>query len=156
MIENFYAKKATNNFENQEYIDALDNLTKAIGLEPGNALLHNFRGVVNARCGEFEEAFEDFNQAIKLNNKKPIFFRNRADTLVWDFHDYKGAIEDYDQAIKLNNSDPELFTSRANAKEELKDYKGAVKDHIKAEELEKNNKKELKRKRKKEKENKKI
>jgi len=55
--------------EKKEYKKAIDDFTKAIGLDPNDADNYALRGMVYATTGEYDKAIADYDKAIKLDPK---------------------------------------------------------------------------------------
>src|SRR3989338_6791372 len=52
---------------NKEHDSAIEAYTKAIALDPNDALAYNNRGAAYANKGQYDRAIEDYNKAIALN-----------------------------------------------------------------------------------------
>ena len=89
------------------------------------------RGLIKSQLKLFEEAIEDYDQAITLNPKHAdaYFFRGRAKAKLKRF---KEAIKDYNEAIRLNPKDAYAWCCRGIAKAELKRFKEAIEDYDEA------------------------
>jgi tetratricopeptide (TPR) repeat protein len=89
--------------------------------------------------GDFDQAIENFSEAIKLSPQFNVAFNNRANAYVAK-KDYGRAIEDFNEAIRLNPGHitgvdlPEpfdysiAFTNRGFAYASLNDYDHAIRD----------------------------
>jgi tetratricopeptide (TPR) repeat protein len=89
------------------------------------------QGLEKLQAAKYEDAIEDFGQAIALNPLHEDAYVNRGN-VYRKLGNYQGAIADYTQAIQLNPSFTYLYNSRGNIREELKDYKGAIADYTEA------------------------
>lgn len=53
--------------EAQDWVKAIEHLSKAVKAEPNNADAHNFLGYAYRKTGTFEASFNHYNEALKLN-----------------------------------------------------------------------------------------
>ena len=99
------------------------------GRYQGNDLakVFNNRGIAYRNKGEYDRAFQDFNQAIKLNPQFAFAFNSRG-IAYQSKGQYDCAIEDYDQAIKLNPQFAFAFNSRGLAYQNKGRYDRAFQD----------------------------
>ncbi|MBP5387563.1 MAG: tetratricopeptide repeat protein [Prevotella sp.] len=109
----------------QNYGDAIDDLTTALGIDPNFALAYWQRGVCAAVVNEFNttqgveakikeaNALYDLNKALELIPDDPYIHYDRGN-LYFSQGDYAKAIEDYDAAINGNHL-PEAYYNRGLA-----------------------------------------
>ncbi len=88
-------------------------------------------GVTAHQSAKFQEASENYGQAIKLDPDYAKAYNNRGNAKC-HLRDYQGAIEDFSQAIKLKPDSPEAYYNRGNAKFQLKQYGKAIEDYDQA------------------------
>src|ERR1700733_5844397 len=91
----------------------------------------NYRGAAGVRKGEYDQAIQDFDQALKLNPNSAEAFYNRGRTYARKGDD-SHAILDYDQALRLNPSLANAFYGRGIANTNKGDYDHAVQDYDQA------------------------
>ena len=110
---------------------AIDDTTKAIELDPKNAITWHNRGGAKNELGDYHGAIDDFTKAIKLNPKDAATWNNRggAKNALGNYHD---AIDDCTKAIELDPKKADAWNNRGWAKSELGDYQGAIDDYNKA------------------------
>ena len=101
--------------------------TRAIELNPDNAMAYSIRGVIFYRQKDYNSAISDFNRAIQLNSSDYKNFYNRGLAHV-QLKDYRAASEDFSGAINLNPNDPDSWYNRAICKQRLGDYYGSRED----------------------------
>jgi tetratricopeptide (TPR) repeat protein len=86
-------------------------------------------GLVQMRKGNYRQAIENYNQAIRLNYYSSVAYLNRAyiQTLL---RNNQLALEDYTRAIQLNSnrSISSAYWGRGRVYIGLKDYENAIKD----------------------------
>ena len=90
------------------------------------------RGNQQFKSGNYEAALELYNRAISLENREPIFYSNKAWTLV-KLNRIEEALEVSEQALRLaidNKSEPDLIIKlhlrRAHMYEQMKDLEGQL------------------------------
>ena len=114
--------------EKAEINKLISNLTEKIQLNPNDATIYNFRGLVYTQKEDMNRAFEDFNQAIQLNPNYAEAYCNRGGAYS-NKGSYDQAIADYNQAIQLNPNDEKAYFCRgAVYSDEKGDYGRAIAD----------------------------
>ncbi len=83
---------------------------------------------------KYQEAFEEFDKAYKLDSKDPNIIAFRGESLHY-LKRYQEAIEDYNMALKIQPDYAEVYHLRGLAKYELKDAVGACEDWEQANKL---------------------
>ena len=101
--------------------------TRAIELNPDNALAYSIRGVIFYRQKNYNSAISDYNKAIELNPSDYKNFYNRGLAYV-QLSNYRAALEDFSGAINLNANDPDSWYNRAICKQRLGDYQSSLED----------------------------
>ena len=89
---------------------AIEDLSKAIELDPDNVYSYYNRALINAESGKYEEAVPDYSKVIELDPKHVHAYNNRGSARA-NVDDYKGAEKDFEKAIEL---DPEFTVSYYN------------------------------------------
>lgn len=82
--------------------EAIKDFTKAIEIDPENAVYwHNW-----ACCfwnkGDLEAALEDFDKAVELDPRNPIIFSNRG-LVKWKLGLFEEAIDDYSREMEFGS-----------------------------------------------------
>jgi len=90
---------------------AISDFTKAIELNPKDAIAFNNRGVAHDSLGQHEQAISDYNKAIELNPKYADAFYNRG-IAHRNLGQHEQAISDYNKAIELSPKDAIAFIGR--------------------------------------------
>lgn len=112
---------------------AIKNYSAAIGFKSDYAEAYLSRGVIYASKGEFENAIQDYNTAIKLNphygayNNLGIAYANKGE--------FENAIQNYNTAIKLNPEFAPVYYNRGDAWLHLKEWEKAKADLVTAKKL---------------------
>ena len=120
------------------YAQAVNDLNKAIELDPGYAEAYTNRGIVYDKKGEYDRAIAEFSRAIALNPSDPVKYNNRG--IVYNEKgEYDRAIADFNRAISLNPSDPMnakifnnlglIYLKLGRVKEAEREYKNALKEN---------------------------
>ncbi|MBW4685077.1 MAG: tetratricopeptide repeat protein [Komarekiella atlantica HA4396-MV6] len=89
------------------------------------------QGVNKYEAGKFQEAVEDFTQAIQLDSQNVLAYNRRGDTF-YRLGDYQKAQADSSQAILLNPQDANAYYDRGFSLYELGKYKEAIADYTQA------------------------
>ena len=113
---------------------ALDNIAKAIALEPNNSDLYYNSGLIKEENGEFESAKSDYDKAININPKDASAFYGRANCQA-ELGDSGAGISDLDEAIALNPKNASYYKQRGNFYYQLEKKDEACKNWSKALEL---------------------
>ncbi|MDR2424686.1 MAG: tetratricopeptide repeat protein [Prevotellaceae bacterium] len=126
-----YFDKGFEAYDNGDYEEAIEYLSKAIELDPNKAAIYGLRGEAKYKLSDYSGAIEDFSKAIELGLNEANTYNNRGNAK-YELSDYSGAIEDLSKAIELDPNDARAYYNRGNAKYELSDYSGAIEDFSKA------------------------
>jgi tetratricopeptide (TPR) repeat protein len=110
-----------------QYDLAIEDLTRAIGLEPQFGRHYFLRGAAYIAIGEPDKAIRDLDQSIDLEPNNAGAYNNRG-TAYADKAEYERAVADYEQAIKLRPNFAEAFYNRGRAYHALGDDDQAIKD----------------------------
>ncbi len=106
-------ERARSLFGTGQFDEAQKALDKGISLNPRNAELYYFRGVLYSTLKRFDLALQDMDQALTLNPNSVAYYMGRG-TLYSNQAKYDLAIKDFDQALRY---DPRNESARIN-----KDY----------------------------------
>ena len=103
--------QAKKKMEKGNYQAAIQDLNKAINLNPSLSEAYLSRGVAYSQLGRRIAAIADFNQAIKINPKNAKAYYYRGDEYL-QLRDQGKALQDFNQAIKINPSNPKSYFNR--------------------------------------------
>ncbi len=92
---------------------------------------HNRRGEVRAEVDHQEEALEDFEAAVSLDDTKWRYFHNRGVSHATLGH-YPKAIADFNHTLKMNPTYANAYFNRGELRYEEHDFVGAVGDYTEA------------------------
>lgn len=109
-----YTILGNKNYKNSEYIQAVENYTKAIEYDENNIEALFYRGLCFIRFEKFKDAITDLTKLLQL---KPEFvqaykFRANARVALNTYSQLKEAIDDYTKVINNDSSDGTLFLLR--------------------------------------------
>ena len=113
--------------ESEDASGALEDMTRAIELEPESANRYNSRGEYLDHLGDYAGAIRDLDEAIRLDPGFAIAYNNRGDAHSGN-RDSDAALRDFTRAIELA---PDLFLfylNRANIFRDKHDFQAALDD----------------------------
>lgn len=117
------------------YTDAVKAFSKAIELNPQDAMAYYNRGFAYVSLGNDQQAIKDYSKAIELNLEYAEVYLGRGVAYV-SFGNYQQAIKDCSKAIELNPQLAEPYHIRGLVYVGLGNNQQAIKDFSKAIELE--------------------
>ena len=128
--------------KNQEWDKAVDLLRKATALDhkyaPNLAAVYQQRGYAAATNQQFQDAINDYGEAIKINPEDPRIYEQRA-AVEMKLNDMDKALADYSEASKLKPNEVRYLNYRAYIYELKKDLKNSMADTDRILKLDPNN-----------------
>ncbi|RPH90061.1 MAG: serine protease, partial [Chroococcales cyanobacterium metabat2.561] len=106
-----YVIRGSNYSLQKKYELALDDLNKAMKLNPNYALAYSGRGELYYYQQKYELALADYNHAIEINRNFAEAYNNRG-LLYYDQQKYELALADYSKAIDINRNFAEAYLGR--------------------------------------------
>ena len=106
---------------------------------PDDADLYYYRGDALQKLERYEEARQEYDQAIAVSRQHPgtqlehLYYFNRGNTYLKE-RNYAAARKDYDEALRLNAYHHASYANRGFARYNLKDRPGACADWQQAKE----------------------
>lgn len=100
---NAYADKAIDK--------AIEDFTKAIGLDPNFAIVYGNRGILFEKKGDYDKALQDCNKAIAIDPMDAGFYATRGNALAGKGYSDR-AIQDYDKAISIDPKNANAYFNR--------------------------------------------
>ncbi len=97
-----YFAQAESALDKGNYTDALNDLNRAIELDPKMSSAYINRGILYKNQGDYDAALDDYNKAAELNPSDAVIYINRANLYSDCFGNSDAAINDYTHAIKLD------------------------------------------------------
>ena len=113
---------------------AIEDYTKAIGIEPYSALNYNNRGVAYYKQGKPDKAIEDCTRAIELDPNNDLAYNNRGGAY-YEQGKLDKAIEDFTRAIELDPNNDQAYYNRGGAYYKQGKLDKAIENYTKAIEL---------------------
>jgi tetratricopeptide (TPR) repeat protein len=128
--------------KNQEWDKAVDLLRKATALDhkyaPNLAAVYQQRGYSAATNQQFQDAINDYAEAIKINPEDPRIYEQRA-AVEMKLNDMDKALADYSEAIKLKPNEVRYYLYRSYIYETKGDIKNSLADTEKVLKMDSNN-----------------
>jgi tetratricopeptide (TPR) repeat protein len=128
--------------KNQEWDKAVDLLRKATALDhkyaPNLAAVYQQRGYAAATSQQFQDAINDYAEAIKITREDARIYEQRA-AIEMKLNDYDKALADYSEAIKLKPNESRYYLYRSYIYEMKNDLKNSMADTEKVLKLDPNN-----------------
>jgi tetratricopeptide (TPR) repeat protein len=135
--------------KNQEWDKAVDLLRKATGLDdkyaPNLAAVYQQRGYAAASNQQFQDAINDYSEAIKITPEDARIYEQRA-AVEMKLGDRDKALADYSQAIKLKPDEVRYYSYRSYIYEVNGDIKNSMADTDKVLKLDPKNQEAISRK----------
>lgn len=101
--------------------------SKKIKSEPNDYKNYFERGTASFKLYDYENALNDLNRAIELNNKYSDAYANRG-AVYYALGQIQNAMNDYNIALELNPNSAILFYNRGVMHYELNDINSAIAD----------------------------
>ena len=129
-----HAQLAYQKFNRGDFIGALEEYNRAIGIDSSDANYLLNRGLVKEKLKDYEGSINDFTKAISLKPDYESAWFNRGNVFT-KLNGLEEAIEDYSMAIFYNSKYTAAYYNRALNRNKLGIIKEACEDLKKAEEL---------------------
>ena len=125
------AKRKSEEAEQQRVAAAEDDRKRAAAEARARYSALVSKGNTDSNAGDYNRAIADFNEAIRLDPKSSLAFRNLGDTYT-NIGDHDRAIADYNEAIRLDPNDALALSARGVAYANKGDYDRAIADFNRA------------------------
>jgi len=139
---NKLAREGAEASKNQEWDKAIELLRKATDLDHKYvdelSAVYQQRGYADATNQQFQDAINDYGEAIKLTPQDVRVYEQRA-AVEMKLQDYDKALADYSEVIKLKPNEARYLNYRAYIYELKKDLKNSMADTDKVLKLDPNN-----------------
>jgi Flp pilus assembly protein TadD, contains TPR repeats len=139
---NRFAREGAEASKNQDWDKAVDLLRKATSLDhkyaPDLAIAYQGRGYAFAKNQQFQEAIQDYTEALKLKSNDPRIYEQRA-AVEMKMYDYDKAVADYSELIKLKPNEVRYLNYRAYVYEVRENLKDSMADTEQVLKLDSNN-----------------
>ncbi len=119
-------------YQHGAYDQCISLCNNVILTKPKNAAeVHALRGSAYQKKRSFEQAVQDFNQAVQIDPNLWIPYWSRAN-LAYDTGDLEKAIQDYGEVIRLRPNYADAYGNRGNAYSRCRQFSKALSDHTEA------------------------
>jgi len=126
-----YNDIAGDEFNNENYKEAIKNYDKAFSYLPSITGSYMYRGLSKLYLEDYNGALEDFNKSIELNaSNKADSYNNRSEIKSLNLNDKKGALEDLNEAISIDPNEELYYYNRSILQkgiDKVKDLDSAIK-----------------------------
>jgi len=112
-------------YQRGDYAQALDQIDRALDINPGNGLVWNQRGLTLQRLKRLEQALASYDRALALWPDHPEALCNRGGAL-YELQRFDAALASYDRAIAVRPHYAEAFCYRGSALLKLKRLEDAL------------------------------
>lgn len=131
-----YYKQGTLSLKNNKNKEALEFFDKILELVPKSNFkdLYLKKGFALDNLGQYKEAIDNYNIAIKLDNKYASAYLNKGVSLLKQNKNLE-AIENFDKVIELNPNSSNAYNNKGAALGNLNKYQEAINNYNKAIEL---------------------
>ena len=122
------------NLESRQYDQAISEFTKAIEIDPRDALAYSSRGLAYDLKGQYDQAISDYSKALEINPRDASTYISRGGAYTAKGQ-FDQAILDYNKAIEIDPRNADAYSSRGDAYEKKGQYDQAISDYNKAIEI---------------------
>ena len=126
-----YANAGKIMIDKTEYQKAVDEISKAIDLEPEYNTAYYYRSLAYMNMDEYEKAISDIDKAIKFAPKVFGYFNHRG-TVYLFWKKYPKAIEDFTKALTIEPRNIVSYINRGDAYRLSENYENAITDYTSA------------------------
>ena len=146
---NKLAREGSEAAKNQDWDKAVDLFRKASAMDHKYAdelaTVYQGRGYAFAKNQQFQEAIQDYTEALKLKSNDPRIYEQRA-AVEMKTYDYDKALADYSELIKLKPNEVRYLNYRAYVYEVKDDVQNSMADTEKVLKIDPNNQEAKERK----------
>ncbi len=125
--EAYFNRAAARYAANRDLPKALNDLTTALRLNPGQYQAFRLRGLIHARQGNWAGLRDDCSAAINVQPKRAELYHLRG-MACYQLQDFEAAAADFDLAIQLEPERHESYYNRGLTRRKQGDLAGALAD----------------------------
>ena len=125
---NGYLNKGNAFFDGRQFVQAIDQFTAAIQLNPRFVNAYTSRALAHSLLNQHEQAIKDWDQAIRLEPRTVGLYMGRGFSYRLAGQ-YQRSIQDYDQAIRLNPQISLAYSGRGASYTLQEQYPRAIQDY---------------------------
>jgi len=130
-----YAKRGRDYLMLRKFEDAIEDFTKAIGLNDSLDAAYFGRGMAFARAGELDKGISDLTVFIRRNPESSLAYTKRGVRYIWK-KDFESALKDLTMAVSLDAGNAEAHDDLGVTLAQLGKIDEALKHFLKAKALE--------------------
>ena len=139
---NRLAREGSEAAKNQDWDKAVDLFRKASAMDHKYAdelaTVYQGRGYASAKNQQYQDAIQDFTEALKIKSNDPRIYEQRA-AAEMKVYDYDKALADYSELIKLKPNEVRYLNYRAYVYEVKEDVQNSMADTEKVLKIDPNN-----------------
>jgi tetratricopeptide (TPR) repeat protein len=139
---NRLAREGAEAAKSEDWDKAVESLRKATALDhkyaSDLAAVYQGRGYAAAKNQQYQEAIQDFTEALKIKSNDPRIYEQRA-AAEMKVYDYDKALADYSEASKLKPNEVRYYNYRAYIYETKEDTQNSMAETDKALKIDPNN-----------------
>lgn len=139
---NRLAREGAEALKSNDFDKAVDLLRKASNLDhkytPDLAIAYERRGYALVKNQQFQDAVQDYTEAIKIKSNEPRLYEGRASAEM-KIYAYDKALADYAELIKLKPKEVRYYNFRAYIYEAKEDNQNAMTENENALKIDPNN-----------------
>ncbi|MDR3714525.1 MAG: tetratricopeptide repeat protein [Puia sp.] len=90
---------------------------------------YNVRGNDYVKSYNFSDAVANYDEAIRLNPREPVYYANRAYAKYYGLEKYDEALADYDMAIRYKPNEPTYYNSKGIIYYNQRKYAEAIRNY---------------------------
>jgi tetratricopeptide (TPR) repeat protein len=129
-----YLIRGQANLESRQYDQAISEFTKAIKIDPKDALAYSSRGLAYELKGQYDQAISDYTKALEIDPRSASTYISRGGAYTAKGQ-FDQAILDYNKAIEIDPRKALAYKDRGDAYELKGQYDRAISDYTKALEI---------------------
>ena len=133
--EQKYVKNGLDYAAKGDFDKAIQNLNKAVELNPQYSLAYYNRAYVYSEIGKIDNALSDYSKAIECNPKDALAYSNRGKLLFDKYNKLDQAMSDFNKAIEIEPGNGKFYYNRGLLYDVQGNSEAALKDYTKAIEL---------------------
>lgn len=126
-VEVVYHNRSMMRLQSKDIDGALDDLNKAVSINPKVAEIYNGRAIARLQKGDSDGALADYEKAIELKPSLPSALTGRG---YFRYHkkDFAGALSDFDKAIEVYPNYADTYVRRGIVRGLMGDVQAAIAD----------------------------
>jgi tetratricopeptide (TPR) repeat protein len=129
-----HLKNGDNYSDQQKWVEAIAEYTKAIEVAPKLAEAYNNRASAYTEKGDYEKAIADCTKVIAMDPESVVAYYNRSIAYLYN-RQYEKAVNDCEKILELGLNSPWVYYHRGMAYIGMGEYRGALSSFIQAKKI---------------------